>query len=99
MPISAREFEVVKAMCTGGVKGAATALGLQSNTIEAHRYNVMGKLRAHTFVEAVLMLLRSGALKLSDLPDAGVRVCVRDRAGLIVAGDFSRMDGAIAEGN
>lgn len=82
-PFTPRETQILKLLCTGGTKGAARALNLSCKTIEAHKTNMMAKAHAHTALEMILTLFRSGALQLTDFPDSGVRVAVRGRDGMI----------------
>ncbi len=75
VPLTRREYQVLKAMATGsGAKGAARQLNLSVKTIEAHRYNMCRKIEAHSTLELVLMALRCGVITLEDLPDSGKQI-------------------------
>jgi DNA-binding CsgD family transcriptional regulator len=95
-PFSAREFQILKLIIKVGAKGAAQALNLSIKTIEAHRFNMLAKAHAHTTLELILVLFRSGALKLADFPDSGVRVCVRAPSGMIESGNLPGMKNTVA---
>lgn len=69
VPITAREFQVLKLIAGGGgLKGAAQKLELSPKTIEAHLVNMRAKTGLGHVNDLVLGALRAGLLTLDDLP-------------------------------
>jgi DNA-binding NarL/FixJ family response regulator len=57
--LTARELEVVKLLAQGKtVRAAAVDLGVSSKTVDAHKFNLMRKLRIHKRAELVLWAIR-----------------------------------------
>lgn len=65
--LTARELEVLQAVSLGQTTPAiARSLGLSEYTVRNHVRNILGKLNAHTKLEAVIHAARAGILKLDD---------------------------------
>lgn len=65
--LTAREQEVLHAVSLGHTTSAiARALGLSEYTVRNHVRNILGKLNAHTKLEAVIHAARAGLLNLDD---------------------------------
>jgi DNA-binding NarL/FixJ family response regulator len=63
--LTAREQEVMKLLAEGKtVRAAATVLGLSSKTVDAHKFNLMRKLRIHNKAELVLWAIQNRVLKI-----------------------------------
>lgn len=57
--LTAREREVVKLLAQGKtVRAAAVDLGVSSKTVDAHKFNLMRKLRIHKRAELVMWAIR-----------------------------------------
>ena len=58
-PLTSREREIVKLLAEGKtVRAAAADLGLSSKTVDAHKFNLMRKLRIHKRAELVMWAIR-----------------------------------------
>jgi two-component system, NarL family, response regulator NreC len=63
--ITAREEEVLKLLAEGKtVRAAATILGLSSKTVDAHKFNLMRKLRIHNKAELVMWAIQRKVVKI-----------------------------------
>lgn len=63
--LTAREREVLKLLAEGKtVRGAATILGLSSKTVDAHKFNLMRKLRIHNKAELVMWAIQKRVVKI-----------------------------------
>jgi DNA-binding NarL/FixJ family response regulator len=63
--ITAREQEVLKLLAEGKtVRAAATVLGLSSKTVDAHKFNLMRKLRIHNKAELVMWAIQKKVVKI-----------------------------------
>jgi DNA-binding NarL/FixJ family response regulator len=66
-----REREVLEALAMGLSTGqAAERLGITVHTVRTHLKNVLGKLHAHSKLDAVLIALRSGMIRLPGRTEA-----------------------------
>ena len=75
--LSKREMEVLLAMARGSTdKEIAETLNLSLSTVFAHKYNMFHKTGAQSTRELILGALRSGIIKLEDLPVLKARVQV-----------------------
>jgi two-component system response regulator NreC len=62
--LTAREREVLKLLAEGKtVRAAATVLGLSSKTVDAHKFNLMRKLRIHNKAELVMWAIQKRVVK------------------------------------
>lgn len=58
-PLTGRELEVLRALAQGLPTGEiSTRLGIAPNTLRTHVHNIMGKLRVHSKLEAVVFAFR-----------------------------------------
>lgn len=65
--LTAREREVVELLAKGKtVRSAATALGLSSKTVDAHKFNLMRKLGVHNKAELVMWAVRERIVKIPN---------------------------------
>jgi DNA-binding NarL/FixJ family response regulator len=63
--LTAREREVVELLAEGKtVRSAATALGLSSKTVDAHKFNLMRKLGVHNKAQLVMWAVRERIVKI-----------------------------------
>jgi len=63
--LTAREREVLKLLAEGKtVRAAATVLGLSSKTVDAHKFNLMRKLRIHNKAELVMWAIQKRVVKI-----------------------------------
>ncbi len=63
--LTAREREVLKLLAEGKtVRAAATALGLSSKTVDAHKFNLMRKLGIHNKAELVMWAIQKRVVKI-----------------------------------
>jgi DNA-binding NarL/FixJ family response regulator len=63
--LTAREREVLKLLAEGKtVRAAATALGLSSKTVDAHKFNLMRKLGIHNKAELVMWAIQRKVVKI-----------------------------------
>lgn len=63
--LTAREREVLKLLAEGKtVRTAATALGLSSKTVDAHKFNLMRKLGIHNKAELVMWAIQQRVVKI-----------------------------------
>ncbi len=63
-PLTARELEVLKALTEGlSTPDICARLYIAPNTLRSHVQNIMGKLRAHSKLEAVAFALRHGLVE------------------------------------
>jgi DNA-binding NarL/FixJ family response regulator len=68
-PLTAREQEVLKLLAEGKtVRAAATALGLSSKTVDAHKFNLMRKLGIHKRAELVMWAIQKRVVKIPLSP-------------------------------
>lgn len=62
--LTARENEVLKLLAEGRtVRAAASILGLSSKTVDAHKFNLMRKLRIHNKAELVMWAVQMKVVK------------------------------------
>ncbi|HEV3305899.1 MAG TPA: LuxR C-terminal-related transcriptional regulator [Candidatus Sulfotelmatobacter sp.] len=62
--LTAREREVLALLAEGKtVRAAATALGLSSKTVDAHKFNLMRKLGVHKKAQLVMWAIRENIMK------------------------------------
>lgn len=63
--LTGREREIVKLLAEGKtVRAAATALGLSSKTVDAHKFNLMRKLGIHNKAELVMWAIQKRIVKI-----------------------------------
>ena len=63
--LTAREREVLQLLAQGKtVRSAATILGLSTKTVDAHKFNLMRKLRVHNKAELVMWAIQTKLVKL-----------------------------------
>jgi DNA-binding NarL/FixJ family response regulator len=63
--LTAREREVLELLAEGEtVRSAATALGLSSKTVDAHKFNLMRKLGVHNKAQLVMWAVRERIVKI-----------------------------------
>jgi two-component system, NarL family, response regulator NreC len=63
--LTAREHEVLKLLAEGStVRSAARVLGLSVKTVDAHKFNLMRKLRIHNKAELVMWAIRKQVVKI-----------------------------------
>jgi len=63
--LTAREREVLKLLAEGKtVRAAAMVLGLSSKTVDAHKFNLMRKLRIHNKAELVMWAIQKRVVKI-----------------------------------
>jgi len=63
--LTARERQVLKLLAEGKtVRAAATALGLSSKTVDAHKFNLMRKLGLHNKAELVMWAIQKRVVKI-----------------------------------
>jgi len=63
--LTAREREVLKLLAEGKtVRAAATVLGVSSKTVDAHKFNLMRKLRIHNKAELVMWAIQKKVVKI-----------------------------------
>jgi two-component system response regulator FixJ len=85
--LSARETEVLRGLVAGRQnKMIAQELGISPRTIEIHRGNLMGKLRARSLPEAVRIALTAGMAPAGDALPAGAAPHRTPRAGAMPGG-------------
>lgn len=79
--LSKRELEILLAMARGLMeKEIAAELGIATATVSAHKLNMFHKTGAQSARELVFGALRSGIIKLEDLPQLKARVATGFRA-------------------
>lgn len=62
--LTTREREVLKLLAEGRtVRSAALILGVSAKTVDAHKFNLMRKLRLHNKVDLVMSAIQMGVLK------------------------------------
>jgi DNA-binding NarL/FixJ family response regulator len=65
-PLTPREREVLQALARGlDNRQAATFLQISPNTLRTHLQNVMGKLRVHSKLEAVVLAIKHGLIEVN----------------------------------
>lgn len=83
IPITIREFEVLRTLAGGGgLKTVAKKLDLSPKTVEAHLSNMRGKTGLGYTMDLILAALRAELLTLADLPasPAGILAVVQRAA-------------------
>jgi DNA-binding NarL/FixJ family response regulator len=66
-PLTARELELVQLLAQGlSNRAIAEALGISERTVQSHLTNIFAKLRVGSRLEAVLLAIRRGWLKLES---------------------------------
>jgi DNA-binding NarL/FixJ family response regulator len=62
--LTGREREVLKLLVEGRtVRSAASALGVSTKTVDAHKFNLMRKLGVHNKVDLVMSAIQMGVVK------------------------------------
>lgn len=73
-------MSVLRCLAGGvSVKDSASALGLSTSTISAHKYNMFLKTGAKSTLELILGAVRSGVIPLESLPALKARVEIHRR--------------------
>jgi DNA-binding CsgD family transcriptional regulator len=73
--LTPREVQILKLFAAGhGIKDVAQILKNSPKTIESHRYNMCVKTGLHSMLNLILLALRTGLVKLEDLPGAKRRM-------------------------
>lgn len=66
-------------MATGlTVRKIAKRLGISINTVEAHRYQAMGRTGANTSIQLILAAVRCGAVPVDSLPALDLPVFIEE---------------------
>lgn len=73
--LSPRESQVIRLTARGfSAKEIAHSLQLTVKTVGVHRFNAMKKAQVHSTIELVLGAIRSGEIKITELPKMDVRL-------------------------